>query len=156
MSEGKPARQFTGWHALMVFGGAFGIIIAVNIALAVSAVSTFPGLEVKNSYVASQSFDARRDAQEALGWSVYASAAGDQIRLEITDADGAPVEVAALSATLGRATHVKDDQTPDFRFDGKAYVAPAELSPGNWNIRMKARADDGTEFEQRVILHVAR
>ncbi|AFO92661.1 nitrogen fixation protein FixH [Phaeobacter inhibens] len=156
MTEDKPTRQFTGWHMLMVFGGAFSVIIGVNIALAVNAVRTFPGLEVKNSYVASQSFDARRDAQQALGWSVYASAVGDQVKLEVTDADGAPVEVAALRATLGRATHVKDDQTPDFRFDGTAYVAPAELSAGNWNIRMVARAEDGTEFTQRVILHVAR
>ncbi|MEX0301067.1 MAG: FixH family protein [Leisingera sp.] len=150
----KREREFTGKHMLMVFGGAFAIIISVNIALAVNAVKTFPGLEVKNSYIASQEFDVRRSAQEALGWSVYASSAGDQIKLEITDADGKPVEVAKLSATLGRATHVQDDQKPEFTFDGQAYVAPAELGPGNWNIRMVARAKNGTEFTQRVILHV--
>ncbi|QDI76844.1 MULTISPECIES: FixH family protein [Leisingera] len=150
----KREREFTGKHALMLFGGAFAVIIGVNIALAVSAVKTFPGLEVKNSYVASQEFDKRRNAQEALGWSVYASSAGDQVKLEITDADGNPVEVAKLTATLGRATHVQDDQQPEFAFDGQAYVAPADLGPGNWNIRMVARAKNGTEFTQRVILHV--
>lgn len=150
----KREREFTGKHAILMFGGAFAVIIGVNIVLAVNAVKTFPGLEVKNSYVASQQFDQRRSAQEALGWSVYASAAGDQVKLEITDADGTPVEVAKLSATLGRATHVQDDQQPEFAFDGQAYVAPADLGPGNWNIRMVARAKDGTEFTQRVILHV--
>ncbi|MCF6433621.1 FixH family protein [Leisingera sp. MMG026] len=150
----KSEREFTGKHALMLFCGAFAVIIGVNIALAVNAVKTFPGLEVKNSYVASQEFDVRRSAQKALGWSVYASSQGDQVKLEITDADGTPVEVAKLSATLGRATHVQDDQQPEFTFDGQAYVAPAELGPGNWNIRMVARAKDGTEFTQRVILHV--
>lgn len=150
----KREREFTGKHALMLFGGAFAVIIGVNIALAVNAVKTFPGLEVKNSYVASQEFDQRRSAQEALGWSVYASSQGDQVKLEITDADGNPVEVAKLSANLGRATHVKDDQQPEFTFDGQAYVAPADLGPGNWNIRMVARAKNGTEFTQRVILHV--
>ncbi|CUH98911.1 FixH family protein [Leisingera aquaemixtae] len=150
----KREREFTGKHALMLFGGAFAVIIGVNIALAVSAVKTFPGLEVKNSYVASQEFDKRRNAQEALGWSVYASSAGDQVKLEITDADGNPVEVAKLTATLGRATHVQDDQQPEFAFNGQAYVAPADLGPGNWNIRMVARAKNGTEFTQRVILHV--
>ncbi|MBY6139773.1 FixH family protein [Leisingera daeponensis] len=150
----KREREFTGKHAILMFGGAFAVIIGVNIVLAVNAVKTFPGLEVKNSYVASQQFDQRRSAQEALGWSVYASAAGDQVKLEITDADGTPVEVAKLSATLGRATHVQDDQQPDFAFDGQAYVAPADLGPGNWNIRMVARAKDGTEFTQRVVLHV--
>jgi len=45
----KREREFTGRHALMVFGGAFTVIIGVNIALAVNAVKTFPGLEVENS-----------------------------------------------------------------------------------------------------------
>lgn len=147
-------REFTGKHAAAVFIGAFAVIIGVNLALAYSAVSTFPGLEVKNSYVASQEFDLRRDAQEALGWSVRADARDGQVILSITDTEGAPVEVAKLSAVLGRATHVKDDVEPDFAFDGTAYVAPVDLGAGNWNIRMVARADDGTEFTQRVILHV--
>lgn len=147
-------REFTGKHAAAVFIGAFGVIIAVNIALAYSAVSTFPGLEAKNSYVASQEFDARRHAQEALGWSVRADARDGRVILSITDTDGSPVKVAKLSAILGRATHVKDDIEPDFKFDGNAYVAPVELAAGNWNIRMVARAADGTEFTQRVVLHV--
>ncbi|MEL0437249.1 FixH family protein [Phycobacter sp. K97] len=156
MTEEKRPREFTGRHALMVFVGAFAVIISVNLALAFNAVKTFPGLEVKNSYVASQEFDVRRTAQEALGWSVYASAQDGFVKLEITDRDGKPVEVAKLSATLGRATHVKDDQKPDFQFDGQAYVAPADLGAGNWNIRMVARAKNGTEFTQRVILHVTK
>lgn len=147
-------KEFTGKHALLVFGGAFSVIIAVNLALAYNAVRTFPGLEVKNSYVASQQFDVRRQAQLRLGWSVRAEARDGQVILSITDADGNPVEAADLQATLGRATHVKDDLEPEFVFDGKAYVAPAVLERGNWNIRMVARADDGTEFTQRVILHV--
>lgn len=147
-------REFTGRHAAMVFVGAFAVIIGVNLFLAFSAVRTFPGLEVGNSYVASQGFDKRRDAQMALGWTVTANAHGGLVILSITDATGAPVRVAGLSATLGRATHVKDDMQPDFKFDGIAYVAPVELAGGNWNIRMIALAKDGTEFSQRVILHV--
>ena len=147
-------REFTGKHAAAVFIGAFGVIIGVNLALAYNAVSTFPGLEVANSYVASQEFDARRSAQEALGWSVWADARDGRVILSITDSAGAPVEVAKLSAVLGRATQIKDDLEPEFEFDGVNYVAPVELGPGNWNIRMNARATNGTEFRQRVILHV--
>ena len=55
-------RQIKGWHVLTGFGVAFGVIIAVNLTLAYQAVATFPGLEVKNSYVASQSFDVDREA----------------------------------------------------------------------------------------------
>lgn len=149
-------REFTGRHTAMVFVGAFAVIIGVNLFLAYSAVSTFPGIEVKNSYVASNSFDKRRKAQEALGWSVRADASGDLVILSIIDVNGAPVRVAKLDAILGRPTHIRDDMTPDFQFDGTAYVAPVKLKGGNWNIRMVAVADNGTEFTQRVILNVKR
>lgn len=147
-------RELTGRHVAMIFCGMFSVIIAVNLALAFNAVSTFPGLEVKNSYVASQTFDANRASQQSLGWSVLAQARDGQVILSVTDANGAPVEVAKLEATLGRATHVQDDSSPDFQFDGQRYVAPVDLAPGNWNIRMVAESADGTMFRQRVILHV--
>ncbi|HEY9038243.1 MAG TPA: FixH family protein [Roseovarius sp.] len=145
-------REITGRHVLIGFVAAFGVIIGVNLFLAYSAVSTFPGLEVANSYVASQEFDTRRHAQEALGWTVDASHQGGVLTLAITGANGTPVEVAQLDAVLGRATHVRDDMTPDFTFNGTAYLAPVDLAPGNWNIRMEAIAPDGTEFQQRVVL----
>ncbi|GFE51129.1 RdxH [Roseobacter cerasinus] len=150
------SKQLTGRHVALIFVSAFTVIIGVNLTLAYKALSTFPGLEVKNSYVASQHFDENRTAQQALGWSVLAQARGDQVVLSITDRAGQPVQVAELDATLGRATHVRDDQAPEFVFDGAAYVAPAVLTPGNWNLRMKAVAADGTVFQQRVILHVPR
>ena len=149
-------KQLTGRHVAMIFGGAFTVIIAVNLALAFNAVKTFPGLEVKNSYVASQSFDKDRAEQQALGWLVLGEAHDGEVTLSITDADGAPVEVARLEATLGRPTHIKEDTNPDFKFDGRRYVAPAELAPGNWNIRMVAVAEDGSVFRQRVVLHVPK
>ena len=147
-------RKLTGWHALAIFGGCFAVIISVNLVLAYSAVSTFPGVEVKNSYVASQSFDDRRANQEALGWTVQAQAKGGLLILSIQDAEGRPVQAGSLDAVLGRATHVKDDRSPEFSFDGHSYVARETLQPGNWNIRMKATSLDGTPFEQRVVLHV--
>ncbi len=147
-------RKLTGWHVLAIFVGAFTVIIGVNLALAFNAVKTFPGLEVKNSYVASQNFDERRDAQLSLGWDVRAEATGGLVILHITDEAGKPVHVVDLHAVLGRATHVKDDLEPEFRFDGKVYTAMVEVGPGNWNVRMRAKALDGTPFEQRVVLHV--
>ena len=151
MTESKP---LTGRGVFIIFASAFGVIITVNLALAYNAVRTFPGLEVKNSYVASQEFDDRRLAQESLGWNVEANSKGGLVTLDIRDAEGNPVQVAHLNAIVGRATHVKDDLTPEFAFDGRSYVARATLGAGNWNVRMKAVAVDGTEFSQRVILHV--
>jgi len=146
-------REITGRHVLIGFVAAFAVIIGVNLVLAVSAVRTFPGLEVANSYVASQEFNERKTAQEALGWTVTADHADGLLTLAITGADGAPVQAARLEATVGRATHVQEDQTPTFRFNGDAYVAPVALGDGNWNIRMKAWHSEGTLFQQRVVLH---
>lgn len=149
-------KPLTGRHVFTIFALCFGVIISVNLTLAYNAVATFPGLEVKNSYVASQEFDKSRSAQEALGWSVFAEAQGEIVVLSITDENGNPVQVRALDATLGRATHVRDDFRPEFVFNGKAYTAPADLGPGNWNLRMVAQDQTGTEFKQRVILHVRK
>ncbi len=149
-------RKLTGWHVLAMFCTAFGIIITVNMILAFSAVRTFPGLEVKNSYVASQSFDRDRAAQEALGWDVSANVEDDFLILRIDDALG-PVAPQITRATLGRATHVSDDRELNFKFDGTAHFAGvADLAPGNWNLRLAAVAEDGTRFQQRIILRVTK
>ncbi|WP_163848629.1 FixH family protein [Pseudooceanicola aestuarii] len=148
--------RLRGWHVGTGFVAAFGVIITVNLVMATQAVRTFPGLEVKNSYVASQEFDRRRAAQEALGWTILADWQDGMVHLSITDTAGAPVRVRDLQAVVGRATHVAQDVTPVLAFDGARYVAPLDLGPGNWNLRMLAVAEDGTEFRQRVILHVRR
>ncbi|VAV89967.1 Type cbb3 cytochrome oxidase biogenesis protein CcoH [hydrothermal vent metagenome] len=145
-------REITGWHVLLGFVAAFGVIISVNLVLAYQAIKTYPGLEVKNSYVASQEFNSRKAAQKALGWTVRASHADGLLRLAIADGDGNPVEVKSLKAILGRTTGVRDDSAPAFAFNGKVYVAPVDLGGGNWVIRMIATAADGTEFRQRVVL----
>ena len=150
------ATPFTGRKMLFSVLAFFGVIIAANMTMMTFALTTHTGTVVPNSYVASQEFDERRSAQQALGWTVQADAVGGLVILAITSEFGNPVEVAELDAIVGRATHVKDDIIPDFKFDGTAYVAPAELGEGNWNIRMKAKAFDGTEFVQRVVLHVKR
>lgn len=146
-------RELKGWHVFTGFAMAFGVIIAVNLTLAFNAVKTFPGLEVKNSYVASQSFDVDRATQEALNWDVGASLEGNTLSLTVVK-DGKPVSPVIEEAIFGRATSVVADQTPAFEFDGKAFVADVEAGRGNWNLRVKMRAEDGTLFQQRVIVRV--
>ncbi len=146
-------KPITGRQVFFVTAAAFSVIIGVNLTLAFKAVSTFPGLEVKNSYVASQNFDKDRAAQLGLGWQVAARIEAGQLILTIDDKDG-PVETATIEATLGRATHVAEDRTPEFTFDGVAWVAPVEVGPGNWNLRLVATAADGTPFRQRIPIHV--
>lgn len=146
--------RVTGWHVFAVFALGFSVIIGVNLALAYNAVRTFPGIEVKNSYVASQSFDRDRAAQQALGWDVTAHLEGDMLVLRILK-DGVAIDPRIDQAVFGRATSVNADQTPEFRFTGDALVAPVKAGPGNWNLRLKARAADGTLFSQRIVVGAA-
>ncbi len=146
--------RFMGGHMLVTAMLAFATIIGANLSLAYSAVKTFPGLEVKNSYVASQEFNTRKAEQVALGWKVDAEHQDGVLRLSIVDAAGKPVQPAKMQAILGRPTQVKDDQELSFTFDGAAFVTPVTITDGNWNIRMTAVSEDGSAFQKRIILHV--
>ena len=142
----------TGPKFFAIFASFFVLSIAVNLVMAFSAVRTFPGLEVKNSYVASQEFDRERAAQVALGWTAEARVEGDELILELVGADGQPVGDAQIGGIFGRPTNVRDDQTPEFVFDGKVYRAPIQTAPGNWDFRLRAVAADGTNFQHRLQL----
>ncbi len=148
-------RQITGRQVLIVTASAFGVIIAVNLTMAFQAVSTFPGLEVKNSYVASQSFEERREAQEALGWDVALSHGDNAFTVAITDASGAPVRAESLSLLIGRTTTATEDQEPVLIFADGVYSAPLDLGSGYWTVRLKATAADGTPFEKRMSLYIS-
>lgn len=148
------AAPLTGRKVLLIAVAAFGVIITVNVIMAVKAVSTFPGLEVKNSYVASQTFDAERKAQEELGWSLQETYADGLLRLSFRDSQGYPVRVERLSATVGRTTESNQDLIPAFRWQNGDYVADAALEPGKWMILLEAFAQDGTRFHQRLDLFV--
>ena len=91
---------------------------------------------------------------EGLGWTVETQATGGTLRLAITDASGQPVHPASVEATLGRATHVGEDQTPAFEWDGQAFLAPTTAAPGYWNLRLSMVAEDGTKFRRRIPLMV--
>lgn len=148
-------NEIKGWHVLTCFGMAFAVIISVNLTLAFQAVRTFPGLETGNSYVASQSFDQNRAAQLALDWDVFATLSGRTLSLSVLD-NGVPIAPQIEQATFGRATNVRFDETPGFTFDGQALRAQVVGGPGNWNLRLKLRAADGTLFQQRVIVRTGQ
>ncbi len=149
-------REITGKHVLAITVSAFAVIIAVNVVMAWKAISTFPGLEVKNSYVASQTFDADRAAQEALGWTLTPEydPVAKELRLAFTDKQGMPVLLADLSVLVGRTTEATDDTTPTFTREAGVYVAKADLAAGKWMMHVEGHAADGTLFRQRIDLLV--
>ena len=148
------AREITGRHVLIGMVAAFGVIIAVNVTMAAKAVGTFPGLEVKNSYVASQSFDERRRVQEALGWEASASVEDGVLRLWLSGDDGRVVAPATLTAVLGRPTIARDDREVAFRQEAGVYSAAVALEPGAWILKLTATSGAGELFEKRLELWV--
>lgn len=147
-------RELTGKGVFAITASAFGVIIAVNALLAVQAVRTFPGLEVASSYVASQTFEADRSAQQALGWYLASTYDGAVLRLDLTDRNGQPVDLATVTAKVGRPTEASDDVILQITRDGGAYVAPILLQPGRWVVFLEARAKSGTRYHKRLELSV--
>lgn len=150
-------KELTGRKVLLITVSFFAVIITVNLYMASQAIGTFPGLEVKNSYVASQEFDRNRTAQIALGWDVAVTIEGTKLRMAITNAEGAMVSPDTIEATLGRSTHMREDQDLTFvRGDDKSYIAEVgDLAGGDWNLRLKAQAADGTLFQQRIVIYLS-
>lgn len=147
-------REFTGKHMLLITLSFFGVIIAVNLFMAYKSHQTFPGIEVNNSYVASQNFNERRNAQLALGWTLSAHYENGQMNLSFTDAAGAPVEVDDLKVLIGRTTRDADDVEPEMIWTMGSYTAAVPLEKGQWMVKVWANAKDGTPYEQRIDFYV--
>lgn len=152
-SEAKPAKPLTGRKVFLIFAAAFGIILAVNITLLVNAVKTFPGLEVKNSYVASQTFDDRAIAQRALGWEPEVKYANGQMNLSIF-AGGEFIFPDVIDVRVGRPTHGRDDVKPVLLRDTTGYWFKINLDEGKWFVYVIAEDALGEPFDQRLELFV--
>ena len=146
--------ELTGRKVFAIAVAFFGTITTVNLVMAYNAVATFPGLETQNAYIAAQNFDARREAQDALGWSVQPEYHDGELRLQITDAQGLPAALSELKVLVGRATLAADDQRPEFNREAGVFVAPATLDEGKWMLQIEAQAPDGTPFRQRLDFYV--
>ncbi|MHC0052399.1 FixH family protein [Actibacterium sp. D379-3] len=147
-------KPLTGRKVLFITVSAFAVVIAVNLTMAFMAVDTFPGLEVKNSYVASQEFDTRRDAQEGLGWVIDSGYADGTLTVAFRQENGSQVTPKDFTVLVGRTTEARDDIRPEFTGYAGHYSAPVELGRGKWMMLVEAVADDGTPFRQRLELFV--
>ncbi|WP_373504435.1 FixH family protein [Aestuariivirga sp.] len=138
-------KQLTGKHVLAMLVAFFGVIVGVNFLMAYLANSTWSGLVVANGYVASQSFDkdlAKARAQEALGWKVEFSHAGDRLRITFEDAQATKLDGLVITGDLERTVTDTQDQKLTFTAIGPGvYSAPAKLAPGVWEVEIDASSD---------------
>lgn len=149
-------RQLTGRHVLIIVLACFGTIIAANLTMLFAATGTFPGLVVENSYVASQRWNARHAAQEALGWRATAAWRDGRLIVDLQDAAGRPVEGVALRAVVGRPTVASEDQALALSPAADGYVAHVELSPGAWRIEISTTEGPAFAVVDRLFITEAR
>ena len=131
---------FTGRHMAMIIVAFFAVVIAVNLLMARYATSTFGGVVVQNSYVASQNFNKWLDEaarEKAMGWNAEAKRQADgRLVISLT---GAPAEGVALSADARHPLGRMPDQ--GLRFERQAdgrFVSDQALPAGRWRLRIEA------------------
>jgi len=140
-STGKAVRPFTGRHMAAIMVAFFGVVIAVNVYMARLASSTFTGVVVENSYVASQHFNRWLDearTEDRLGW--HARALRDADGHVLVTLAGAPTGAVVRGDAwhpLGRAPD------HDLRFAPVAagFRSAEPLPAGRWRIRIEVQAE---------------
>jgi nitrogen fixation protein FixH len=147
----RPARPFTGWHMLAVVLGFFGVIIGVNIVMAMVAVGSFPGLVVENSYVASQNYNellASGRSQTAAGWRLELTTPRGVLEATLADRDRPHRGGLTVTALVGRPSSTQADRVLDLTETGQLYRAPEPLPPGQWDVDVEARREGELVFRE--------
>lgn len=135
MTEAR-VREFTGRHMLLIMVAFFGVIIAVNTLMAVSASRTWTGLVVQNSYVASQQFQDKADDiddQRIAGWAFAITYADGTLLLEATG-NGRPLALSEVRAFVHRPVGGHDDATVPLEPTPLGYEGRIALAPGVWDV----------------------
>ena len=158
MSMAAEASGFRikGWHVLVGMAGFFGLVIAVDVGMAVIAYRSYPGEVSAKPYEEGLAFNrtlAARAEERALGWQAKLEATSigsGQIRLRanIRDAAGQPVRGLKLSGLLERpATEAGRLQRTFTETRAGVYDATAPEVPGAWDLTLKGRDAQARPFE---------
>lgn len=136
-------REFTGRHMLLAMCGFFGVVIAVNVTMAMFATRSFSGTVVDNGYVASQQYNrwlAEARAQEKLGWQVATELAVDRRLLLTVKGQEGPLLGATARAEARHPLGRLSDTMFEFVSLGEGrYRSLKPLPDGRWNVHFDIR-----------------
>ncbi len=151
-SPAPQGREFTGWHMLAIMIAFFGVIIIVNVIMATSAIRSWSGLVVQNSYVASQEFNEKSQLGKehaALNWKQNLDYKDGIVSYSLTDANGAPVKALGATAVFRRPVNEKEDQILNLMPAGNnVLTAEAALKDGNWVVEINTYAGLDLPYRQ--------
>ncbi len=146
--EEKTGFVFTGKHMAGVMALFFGTIISVNIVMAYFASSTWSGLVVPNTYVASQQFNAKASAiREMLASGIRGEldVSGEAIRYRLTLPVDQPVAADKVTAHFKRPVGEHQDFVAELSaLGGGLYGVSHVVLPGEWIVEMIAVKDGKT------------
>ncbi|SFF90821.1 Nitrogen fixation protein FixH [Novosphingobium sp. CF614] len=152
MNAQHTSKPFTGKHMAAILIAGFGVVIAVNFTMAGLASSTFGGIVVENSYVASQEFNRwldEADREKALGWKLAASRRADgRVAARLGGVPRYATITAEARHPLGR---VGDVRLVFVRDAAGAYVSDKPLPAGRWTLRFDIEAEGKTWRGERAI-----
>ncbi|MGE4280528.1 MAG: FixH family protein [Magnetospirillum sp.] len=156
-----------GWWYPYIFVAAFGVVLAVNGALAYFATSSFTGLSTDNAYEKGRLYNqnlALAKAQAEMGWQVdtkiepLKSPDQPQANIHITyrDRDGKAVENLTVRAVMVRPTVAGYDHEVEFPALGDGVYGgtiPLPLA-GVWDMDVAAVGDGGLAYQhaQRFVI----
>lgn len=150
----QPAGKLKGWHVLMCFIGFFGLMFAVNGVFLYHAITSFPGEDVKKSYVQGLDYNrtlSARKAQRALGWNAQAGFEQDRLIFKLRDSNDQIVYAHRVDAEIRHSATTQKDQTLTLtRSPTGEYAAEvSELGAGQWTVRFKvfSQVDNSLIFE---------
>lgn len=139
--------RFTGFHMLGLIIAFFGVVVGVNMTMAMLATRTFGGTVVDNSYVASQKFNRWLDeaaVQASLDWQLTTAREGDRALITLAGVDRARIEATAVHP-LGRLPAIE----LHFQRRSRAVFRSVEVLPaGRW--RLEIRAEQGGRIKNFV------
>jgi len=143
--------RFTGWHMWALAIAFFGVIIGVNIWLAVASATSWTGMVVEDSYIAGQQFETQRkahDAQVKAGWTPDFLYLPGAARLVIVDGGGHPVNLGDVKVLINRPVGGHEDQSLALsRQPDGSYAAPVTLPLGAWDVTITAEKTPLGPFE---------
>lgn len=129
-------KQFTGYHFLAILLAFFGTVILANGALAYFAMSSWSGLVVPNSYVASQNFNqetARRQQAASNGATMQMALARGHVELAFKGRKGESLNVGELNMKVGHPVTAGLARSLRFSQVGLGvYKSTEPLSKGTW------------------------
>ena len=153
-----------GWWYPYIFVGGFGVVLAVNGALAYFATSSFTGLQTENAYEKGLAYNKTLDLariQDEMGWTVEVKVepvAGQAhqtlVVVAYRDRQGQPLDGLAVKARMIRPTAkgydrdaVLNEVTPG------TYGATVDLPlEGLWDVNLTAAGRDAThQIVRRIV-----